>query len=118
MTREEAIGICNRHALSVTSRGIFEYVRIDRVDWHNTPQYEKYPVKTDDADWAAMWFIHDKPFHDCDGCDHYPEKLLVKSNLLNVSHEFTGEEMRQMFDNYVFEGRLVLHQIIDKLFSE
>lgn len=118
MTRKEAEQICNKYALSITSRGVFKYIRIDRIDWHGIRKYEKYPCKTDDADWAAMWFIHEKPFHDSDGCDHYPEKLLVVSELLNISHTFTRDEMQKMFDKYTFEGILILHQIIANIFQK
>lgn len=118
MTRKEAKQICNKYGLSITSRGVFKYIRIDHIDWHGTKEYEKYPSETDDADWAAMWFIHEKPFHDSDGCDHYPEKLLVMSELLNISHTFTRDEMQKMFDKYTFEGILILHQIIANIFQK
>lgn len=118
MTRKEAKQICNKHSLSITSRGVFEYVRIDRIDWNGMPKYKKYHIKTDDADWAVMWFTHDKPFHDCDGCDHYPEKLLVTSTLLNISHTFTRDEVQKIFDKYVFENIPILQQIISNIFDE
>lgn len=104
--------------LSYTTRGVLEFTRIDRIDWHSTPEYIKYPIKTDDADWAVMWFIHDGPFHDCDGCDHYPTKLLVTSSILNVHHEFTKSEVLKIWDTYVFEGILCLHQILNVICPE
>ncbi len=99
--------------LSYTTRGVLEFTRIDRIEGYNMPEYRKYPIKTDDADWATMWFIHDTPIRDCDGCDHYPIKLLVTSKIIDVKHEFTRDEMLKIWDSYVYNGRLCIHQILD-----
>lgn len=105
-------------SLSYTTRGVLEFIRIDRIDWHGMPEYRKYPIKSYDADWAVMWFIHDMPFRDSDGCDHYPTTLLVTSPILNVRHEFTKDEVLEIWDKSVFERRTCLHQILDVVCPE
>lgn len=107
------------NSLSVTSRGVLKFQRIDKIkDSFNYNTNYFHPVITDDADWAIMWFVHNKPFLESDGREHWPINLIVYSDILDVHIKIEREEVRKIWDKYVFENILCLHSILSLIDPE
>ena len=106
--------------LSVTSRGVLKFQRIDRIEAPFVYEEGYYhPIITDDANWAVIWFDRKLPFRDPDGTNHYPEKLRVYSDILkNVELILTKEEVLDIWNLYVFNGVLPLHEILRRIDPE
>lgn len=106
--------------LSITSRGVLKFQRIDRIEAPFVYEEEYYhPIVTDDADCAVMWFDRKSPFRDSDGTNHYPEKLRVYSDILkDVELILTKEEVLDIWNLYVFNNILPLHEILRRIDPE
>lgn len=107
------------NGLSVTSRGVFKFRRIDEITapFEYNDEYFQ-PVVTNDADEAVMWFLNTTPFREADGSKYWPTKLVVCSDILDIHIELDRNVVQQIWEKYVFEHRLCLHSILSIIDSE
>lgn len=100
--------------LSITSRGVLKFQRIDRIKAPFVYEEGYFPpIITDDVEWAAaFWFNREQPICDSDGSVHYPIKLRMFSEVLNVEHVFTKEQVLEAYRDHWLNGRHVLHSLL------